>query len=169
MAITSDYTCSYMARQTSELSYNTLDASLQVLEEQLGPHLDKFKGVVVSGFSGAVPGAIFAYNHNKQLILVRKNEDSTHGKRMEGASYLNHDDAYVVIDDFCSLGRTMCRILDHMTKSGYGIPLYVAFYAGSWRPLPLYLDYTYVFYETEKSGLFTVTKEINTCKTNTEE
>lgn len=109
------YTSSYLRRKDSAADYErSLDRSLDGLEQALTPILDQFDAIAVSGLSGAIPGAIFAYRHNKKMLVVRKDDDVTHGMRVEGLDPYDKPKSVVVIDDFVSSGMTLTRILKHL-------------------------------------------------------
>jgi adenine/guanine phosphoribosyltransferase-like PRPP-binding protein len=110
----------------------SLPRSLRRLEKTLVPVLHEFDVIVVSGLSGVIPGAIFAYMYDKQLVVIRKDDDITHGVRTEGGSYFEPGTPFVVVDDFMSSGATMRRIFEKVIELGYGLPKYVALYCDVW-------------------------------------
>ena len=117
----------------------SLPKSLRHLEQSLDGVLHEFDTIVVSGLSGVIPGAIIAHKYNKQLVVVRKDDDITHGTRTEGKDHFKEGTPYIVLDDFICSGRTMTRILTKMQDLGYGLPKYVCLYRGSmWKPVDMY-------------------------------
>jgi hypothetical protein len=128
------YSDSYLNRTDEGDGYMaySLPRSLRELEEALVPVINEFDVIVVSGLSGAIPGAIFAHMYGKQLVVIRKDDDVTHGVRTEGRDYFVKGTPFVVLDDFISTGTTMRRIFDKLEELDYGLPKYVALYRGLW-------------------------------------
>lgn len=69
--------------------------------------------VVVHGNSGVSCGfaALMASAEDFNLVLLRKDNDNSHGASIEGP-YGHRLDKYLILDDFISSGATMNRIRD---------------------------------------------------------
>lgn len=91
---------------------NTL-ALAQPVAEQI-PHLmSKYEAdtIVVSGNSGVSLGFAALTLVDFPLVLVRKDNDSSHGAPIEGP-YNHKINRYLILDDFVGTGATVGRIAD---------------------------------------------------------
>jgi len=109
---------------------------------ELQPVRTQFDAIVVSGLSGVIPGAIVALRLKKQLVVIRKDDDKTHGAAVEGVGYLMEDfkpnQPYIVLDDFIAMGSTMRRMYNRMKDMGHGMPVYTMLYDG-YKHYPVYM------------------------------
>lgn len=73
-----------------------------------------FDAIAFRGMSGAMLAGILSYRLKKDLLLVRKPEDSTHSPyKVEG----NHGaEKYVIVDDIVSSGATVKNIVQSIYK-----------------------------------------------------
>lgn len=111
---------------------DNLHRSMRRIRESFRGLEHKFDVVVVSGLSGTIPGAIYAHENNKQLVVIRKDDDICHGVRTEGREYFHHKQPYVIIDDFISCGTTMRRIYEKLAEFGHEeMPRYTVLYRGT--------------------------------------
>lgn len=110
-------------RSTSEL-----DHRVQEILIDLRPFESKFKTIVVRGLSGIVPGAIVAHTMGKNLCVIRKPNETTHGYRVEG----EFKKPYIILDDFVVTGATIAAIMDtvleHKTSD---LPIFVMLHGPS--------------------------------------
>jgi adenine/guanine phosphoribosyltransferase-like PRPP-binding protein len=121
------YTDSYIAREKQTFD-RCLDETIRRIETALRPYEGRFDTIVVSGLSGVIPAAIYAHLHGKQIAIVRKLNDTTHGRPFEGSDYFALGSPYVVLDDFVASGRTMRRIFRKLAEHGYQPPEAVVLY-----------------------------------------
>jgi adenine/guanine phosphoribosyltransferase-like PRPP-binding protein len=98
---------------------------IKLLIAELTPLRGSFKTIVVTGQSGMIPGGILAYELNKHLVTLRKQRESSHGSEVEGTFIA----PWIVIDDFCSTGATLSRILMHPSFHDKVLPAFVSLYA----------------------------------------
>ena len=69
----------------------------------LRPHLNEFDAIAISGYSMAIVGSILAHKLGKNIILVRKESDSSHSLyTVEGL----HEQRVVLVDDLICSGDT---------------------------------------------------------------
>lgn len=77
--------------------------------------------IVVHGNSGVSVGFAALMLHDFPLVLVRKDNDNSHGSPIEGPD--GHDmKSYLVLDDFVSTGRTVDRIIQKVNSLSYNDP-----------------------------------------------
>jgi len=110
----------------------------------------KFDSFVVRGTSGIVFGAKLAHVMDKNLVVVRKPDDSNHG----GGSVVGHTpERFIFVDDFVSTGRTRHETLTEI-RSKFPKAKLVAQYLYQW-------DGTWTVYENDESvkSETTITKE----------
>jgi adenine/guanine phosphoribosyltransferase-like PRPP-binding protein len=133
---------------------------MRAIEYALQGHEDEFDAVVVTGLSGTIPAAIYCYQHDKQLVVIRKDDDITHGVRTEGKEYFAAGTPYIIIDDFISLGHTMQRIYDKLDEFGHDEPKYVVLYDAHNHASLILLDGTALEGSCldDRAHLFTVTR-----------
>lgn len=82
---------------------------INTLAEELKPFKDKFDTIVFTGSSGCMVGPALASKMNKQMLLVRKENDNSHSSYLcEGYYELSN---YIIIDDLISTCRTIRRIV----------------------------------------------------------
>jgi orotate phosphoribosyltransferase len=87
------------------------EQTIQLAAEVLKDH--DFDTIAVSGVSGLLLGPILAYMLDKNLIVVRKDGDSSHSNYLiEGTCGRK----YVIIDDFMSTGATVSYIRQKIDK-----------------------------------------------------
>lgn len=124
------YSDSYIKRvdEGDGMLQGSLPRSLRHLEESLADIWNEFDVILVSGLSGIIPGAIIANKYGKQLVVVRKDDDVTHGVRTEGKDYFAVGTPYILLDDMVASGRTLRRMLDKMVELGYDPPKYLVLY-----------------------------------------
>lgn len=132
-----DYSNAYITRKG-------LNATLRTLNRVLKPHLGEFEAIVVSGLSGIIPAAIMAAKWKKQLVVVRKDDERTHGVAMEGAAFWPEQPGfkkgwpYIVLDDFTARGNTLRRIYQALRNRGHDLPVYTVLYGGDYHsPVPM--------------------------------
>lgn len=90
------------------LSPTHLKAFLSLAEKALNTH--QFDTLAFRGMSGAFLGPALAARMNKNMILVRKPEDSTHFRQdVEGYDKAKR---YIIVDDFTSSGSTKEAIIE---------------------------------------------------------
>lgn len=76
----------------------------------------EFDAIAVTGVSGTTFGSILAYTLKKQLIVVRKRTEKTHGNYIcEGTPNENYK--YIIVDDFISSGATIFNIIQEIEWS----------------------------------------------------
>ena len=69
----------------------------------LRPHLNEFDAIAISGYSMAIVGSILAHKLGKNIILVRKESDSSHSLyTVEGL----YEQRVVLVDDLICSGDT---------------------------------------------------------------
>lgn len=92
-----------------------LQDAVETIELALAGRFDEFESIVATGLSGAVPAGIIAYKHQKNLLLVRKQHEVSHGAELEGIC----TGRYIFIDDFVSTGATLNRLLAVAPRPDY--------------------------------------------------
>lgn len=107
---------------------DNLKRTMRRIEDSLRGREDEFDVVVVTGLSGVIPASIYCYNHDKQLVVIRKDDDITHGVRTEGREYFAVGTPYIILDDFISGGGTQRRIYDKLREFGHELPKYTVLY-----------------------------------------
>lgn len=75
----------------------------------------QFDGFVVTGVSGIVLGSIIARSLNKDIVVVRKNNDGSHSS-YKVENYKN-DKSYIFLDDLIASGETYRHVKTAMTLS----------------------------------------------------
>lgn len=78
--------------------------------QTLRPIRDQFDGLYATGLSGVLPAAIAAYKLKKPLVILRKPNDGSHGRELEGLG-LVPGPRLIIVDDFLCMGRTLDRLL----------------------------------------------------------
>lgn len=75
----------------------------------------EFDAIAFTGVSGALCAPVVAFILHKPLIVVRKEDDrSSHScMTVEGDMGAR---TFIVVDDFFSSGRTLCRIIEEIRK-----------------------------------------------------
>lgn len=76
----------------------------------LRPLRSEFDTIFVTGLSGMIPGAVIAHAWKKNLVVMRKPNEDSHGCFIEG--YFGR--SVVILDDFVSSGDTMVRMFDYL-------------------------------------------------------
>ncbi len=124
------YSDGYLRRDDPVLSGNSsLDRSIMETKKFLRSIRHDFDAIVVRGMSGVTVGAILAYQWKKQLVIVRKESDTTHGVPIEGKNLVDlHSVRYIILDDFTSSGTTMREMLTALHAYGFPPPTHLAFY-----------------------------------------
>lgn len=89
----------------------------------LRPIQDTFDAIFVTGQSGIVPGAACAWVLKKELIILRKEGESSHGQMVEGASHACEGLNYIMLDDFIANGGTLTKLLRAAPPTGKMIAL----------------------------------------------
>ncbi len=74
---------------------------------------NEFDAIYVTGQSGIVPGSVVAWCLKKPLVILRKDEECSHGQRIEGGDDNCANMRLVIVDDFVSRAGTMERLLSH--------------------------------------------------------
>jgi orotate phosphoribosyltransferase-like protein len=69
-----------------------------------------------SGLSGGIMAAHLAKALNKELLIVRKKGDNSHGCALEGYTKFKRG---VIVDDFITTGATMDRIIESCDNIKY--------------------------------------------------
>lgn len=109
-----------------------LDEKIKAIERMLAPRMTTFSSILVTGLSGAVPGAIIAWRYNKSLVVVRKGE-ANHGAPVEGK--LTSD--FIILDDFVASGATVARLIKTAREklgNPHALPKWIAMYrADTWN------------------------------------
>lgn len=76
----------------------------------------EFDSIVCTGLSGLLIAPSVADILDKQIIVIRKNNEQSHSDySIEGFV----ESPYIIIDDCISTGNTINRIVDQMKHSGY--------------------------------------------------
>lgn len=95
--------------------------------------------VIVHGNSGVSCGFAALMYHNFNLVLLRKDNDNSHGSPLEGPSG-HRIERYLILDDFISSGETVRRVRRKVTElslqrsAGMDLPQCVGIVLyGSWR------------------------------------
>lgn len=109
---------------------NTIrDMMIPIICKQLKPHLEKFDSIVAMGNSMMCVSPIIAHKLNKQLIIVRKDNEDCHSDIK--VEYHENPGSYIIIDDLIASGRTITKIADRMrhetTGQLYGVYLYMLY------------------------------------------
>jgi orotate phosphoribosyltransferase-like protein len=115
------------------MSLEELKKSLDNLVKALKPHVKKFDTIVFRGVSGAMIGPALALKLKKEMIIVRKsdNSHSIYKGRIEGNLEAKN---YLIVDDMICTGCTIKEILStverEITNNGMPPPVCVgmAFY-----------------------------------------
>jgi hypothetical protein len=95
-----------------------LDAKLAGAEEVL--HRIPFEIIACRGVSGLLFASLLSYRMRKGLVIVRKEDHSTHSCcRVEGHLPINGE-KWVIVDDFISSGATIGEIIAKLGK--YALP-----------------------------------------------
>lgn len=84
--------------------------ALKIMQEQL-----HFDAVVVHGNSGVSIGFAALVMHDFNLVLLRKDNDNSHGSPIEGPNGLNMQ-SYIILDDFIGTGATVRRIISKIDQ-----------------------------------------------------
>lgn len=99
-----------------------LNEMIDILTRVLAPRKDQFDYIAVRGQSGIVPGSIMAHKFQKELILVRKEDEKSHGSPVEAPLEWDSTrrrgelsrqvlrERTIIIDDFVNGGDTMAAI-----------------------------------------------------------
>lgn len=108
-----------------------IQETMNRIERALSPILSQFDHVLVTGLSGVIPGAIFCYRHDKQLVVARKDGDRAHGGRSPGDYHFGNWKRcrYVILDDFVDTGKTLARVYEWLLDRGQGFPVATCLYA----------------------------------------
>ncbi len=103
--------------------------ALKNIEQATHDRLDTFQSVLVTGLSGVVPGSIFCHMYNKDLIVLRKDREHSHGRKVEGKYNWDNFDApgYIILDDFVARGETLSRLMEAHGNSRF--PEFVVLYS----------------------------------------
>lgn len=98
----------------------------------------EFDTIVFRGMSGALIAPIIAHKMEKEIVMLRKPDVTTHSSyKYEGFIDVKR---YVIIDDFVSTGDTVATIINRMRS------------AGDSKFVGLYLYYA----NTDRAGLYTL-------------
>lgn len=104
-------TCSYLYDYISTSGY---DRTVKSIVENLKGV--KFDAIVVTGVSGLLFGPTVAYKLGKKLVIVRKQNDSSHSsERIEGE--FSYGDKFVILDDLVESASTVLKILEAVDSS----------------------------------------------------
>lgn len=87
----------------------TLDAVMKDIDAALRPYRCDINAVYCTGLSGIIPSSIYAYAHRLELVVLRRDEERSHGRMIEGATLDHHK--FAIIDDFIDTGATLKRLL----------------------------------------------------------
>lgn len=92
----------------------------------LRPIRDSFDVLYVTGQSGIVPGAVVAHLLKKDLVILRKQDESSHGSRVEGSARDRSGARFMILDDFISHASTLSKLLTYLPNTAklVGITLY---------------------------------------------
>lgn len=126
------YTDAYI-RRTDDCDDN-LHRTMRRIHKSLEGLENQFTTILVTGLSGIIPGAIYTHEVGKQLVVIRKDDDLTHGVRTEGREHLGPHSRIVLLDDFISGGGTMRRLYDKLIEFRCPLPKYTCLYRGHWHP-----------------------------------
>jgi adenine/guanine phosphoribosyltransferase-like PRPP-binding protein len=107
------------------LQVEKLDKVVEIIEVALRDVLHEFDGVLCQGLSGIIPASIFCWRHGKQLVVLRKAHEKSHGAWLEG----KFPERYIIIEDFVSYGDTMGRLLKAAEMARHDLPRYIVMYA----------------------------------------
>jgi hypothetical protein len=89
--------------------------------------MDEIQYLLVTGHSGIVPASVVAYAMNKQMIIVRKAKETSHGERVEGPEgwrLFAKPENTIAIDDFANSGHTLDKLIEGVNFR----PKYFVFY-----------------------------------------
>jgi orotate phosphoribosyltransferase len=93
----------------------------QRIKESVTAAVKLFRGVktrytfiVCSGYSGVLIAPHVVLAVNKELIIVRKSAQNTHGMLVEQHNIRGKD--YIILDDFIQTGDTVRRIIEILQK-----------------------------------------------------
>lgn len=75
---------------------------------------ENFTHIAVSGVSGLSIGPIVAYLMGKELIVVRKGEQSHSCHTVESISHSDRKFNYIIVDDLVDSGKTVNRIYNNI-------------------------------------------------------
>lgn len=105
----------------------TFDYAVKETEVAIHDKLHKFDSVLCTGLSGITVASIICYMYSKHLVILRKPNEQSHGKWLEGNWLDENLDVrpYIIIDDFISGGLTLRRMLAVAPKDP---PEYVVLY-----------------------------------------
>lgn len=81
-----------------------LEVQVDLCIRALSPQLEKFDSIAFSGMSGALIAPPVAMALGKELIMVRKEGQSTHSSRIVEGNYASRK--YIIVDDFRASGAT---------------------------------------------------------------
>jgi orotate phosphoribosyltransferase len=98
---------------SSNFEYSQLRKNIREARKQLKMAREngiKFDVIVVTGISGIAFGTLLSYLEHIPLLIIRKEEESSHGLNLEG--YLpEQGDTVLWIDDFICGGSTGRRVI----------------------------------------------------------
>lgn len=102
----------------TDSSLDDLSAVVNRVSDDLMRHADKFDFIAVRGCSGIVVGAPVALAINKPLVIVRKEDESSHdyGKGRRLVNYRRAHGRYLFLDDFVAGGATRRAVKDTISE-----------------------------------------------------
>ena len=112
----------YTAAHGDNAAYKTfrdLDLVVESSRRTLQDIEATFDAIAVTGISGLSVGAPLALALSKKLLVLRKEDECSHGMPGEllGAADIDTDTRVLVVDDFYSSGETGCRIYDAVVNN----------------------------------------------------
>lgn len=94
-----------------------IDVVCRVSTELLRPHRSEFDAVLGTGLSGISVAPTVAMRLRKKLLLVRKSTSDCHGWCLVvGSNALAEGARVAMVDDFCSSGETVARVVVALHK-----------------------------------------------------
>ena len=103
---------SYLPIETEKIrhSQKNIDKAIDAITKQG----ISFNAVVIRGMSGALMATYVAEKYGVRIIIVRKEDETTHGEPIEGG--WEYGSPYIILDDFVSTGETIGIIKSTMDK-----------------------------------------------------
>lgn len=94
-----------------------------------------FDTFVVTGMSGAMAGTLLSHRLNKNLLVLRKNDDSTHHDTADYFGRLGKK--WVFLDDLVSTGDTFRQVYNRMEKMTRQLVTYDTLYVSDPMERPI--------------------------------
>lgn len=102
-----------------------LDDAVDRVQETVTDAVEKLKAsklefdtIVVTGISGLLIGPIVAYLMQKNLLVIRKSDDSSTHSSMPAEGVIGKK--WLFLDDFISSGQTLTKVKEKVSQLSYG-------------------------------------------------